>query len=160
MTTQQYNQSVKAYSDRLYRFVLKNLRKEEAAKDIIQDVFMKVWLKKDTISGDKIKAYLFQTAYRTMLDHIKKNKRLFFEENLREEAYESSYSVDLQKHLTDALDKLPEIQKSVVLLRDYEGYSYAEIGEIVELNESQVKVYIYRARKALQKYLVRTELLV
>ena len=48
---------------------------------------------------------------------------------------------------------MPEIQRSVVMLRDYEGYSYDEIGEICNLNESQVKVYIYRARLFLKEYI-------
>jgi RNA polymerase sigma-70 factor (ECF subfamily) len=51
------------------------------------------------------------------------------------------------------LETLSEIQRNVILLRDYQGYSYAEIGEITGLNESQVKVYIYRARLALKEYL-------
>ena len=51
------------------------------------------------------------------------------------------------------MEKLPEIQRSVVLLRDYEGYSYQEIGEITGLTESQVKVYIYRARLFLKAYI-------
>jgi RNA polymerase sigma-70 factor (ECF subfamily) len=55
--------------------------------------------------------------------------------------------------LTEALGKLPNIQRSVILLRDYEGYSYEEIGEITGLNESQVKVYIYRARVFLKEYI-------
>lgn len=60
---------------------------------------------------------------------------------------------DLKKVLREALDTLPEIQRSVVMLRDYEGYSYEEIGGITGLNESQVKVYIYRARMALKQYI-------
>jgi RNA polymerase sigma-70 factor (ECF subfamily) len=55
--------------------------------------------------------------------------------------------------LDKALNTLNEIQRSVILLRDYEGYSYEEIGEITGLNESQVKVYIYRARLALKQYI-------
>ena len=54
--------------------------------------------------------------------------------------------------------RLPEIQKTVVLLRDYEGYNYSEIAEITDLSESQVKVYIFRARKTLQSYLKDLEL--
>jgi RNA polymerase sigma-70 factor (ECF subfamily) len=59
----------------------------------------------------------------------------------------------LKEVLRDALDKLPEIQKSVIMLRDYEGYDYKEIGEITNLSESQVKVYIYRGRVALKEYI-------
>jgi RNA polymerase sigma-70 factor (ECF subfamily) len=59
-----------------------------------------------------------------------------------------------------ALNNLPQIQKSAVLLRDYEGYDYKEIGEILELNESQVKVYIFRARKNLRTFFTGKEELV
>jgi len=59
----------------------------------------------------------------------------------------------LKELLKEAVNRLPEIQKSVILLRDYEGYSYEEIGEITGLNESQVKVYIYRARLFLKEYI-------
>jgi len=58
------------------------------------------------------------------------------------------------------VDKLPEIQRSVVMLRDYEGYSYEEIGKITNLSESQVKVYIYRARVFLKKFIVSPEFVI
>ena len=58
------------------------------------------------------------------------------------------------------VDRLPEVQKMVLLLRDYEGYSYEEIGEMANLNESQVKVYIYRARVFLKKYIGKMEAVV
>jgi len=55
------------------------------------------------------------------------------------------------------LQKLGETQRSLVLLKDYEGYSYQEIGAITGLSESQVKVYLHRARLQLKTYLVRRE---
>jgi len=64
---------------------------------------------------------------------------------------------DAKKVLNEALNKLTDIQKSLVMLKDYEGYSYQEIGEITELNESQVKVYLHRARLILREYLVKPE---
>jgi RNA polymerase sigma-70 factor (ECF subfamily) len=60
----------------------------------------------------------------------------------------------------EAVDRLPEIQRMVVLLRDYEGYSYQELGELTNLNESQVKVYIYRARVFLKNYIGKMEAVV
>jgi RNA polymerase sigma-70 factor (ECF subfamily) len=66
---------------------------------------------------------------------------------------------DVKQTLDDAVSKLPEIQRHVVLLRDYEGYSYAEIGEITQLNEQQVKVYIFRARQKLRSLLTDPELI-
>ena len=52
-----------------------------------------------------------------------------------------------------AVSILPPIQKSVILLRDLQGYSYKEIGEILELSDAQVKVYLFRARKKIKKQL-------
>lgn len=146
------------YADRLYAFVYKNMKDSERAQDVVQDVFEKVWNRIEEISYEKIKSYLFTAAYHTMLDVIKKEKRVSLYDNEREfeQAYTKEYS-GLNEVLDEALKTLPEIQRSVILLRDYEGYSYEEIGEITELKESQVKVYIYRARKALQSYLVSIE---
>jgi RNA polymerase sigma-70 factor (ECF subfamily) len=67
---------------------------------------------------------------------------------------------DLNEILHEALDRLPPVQKSVIMLRDYEGYSYEEIEKITGLNESQVKVYIYRGRVALKEYLVKMDYVV
>ena len=64
---------------------------------------------------------------------------------------------DLKQVVNEAVSKLPEVQKSVIMLRDYEGYSYEEIGNITGLNESQVKVYIYRARTFLKEYIGNLE---
>ena len=156
MNLKEYNESVDLYADRLYSFVFKNLKDSERAKDIVQDVFEKVWTKSSEIEITNIKSYLFTAAYRTMLDVIKKDKRMASTEDVSvyyEPSENKSYS-GLSEVLERALSTLPEIQKSVILLRDYEGYSYEEIGDITQLKESQVKVYIYRARKALQKYLV------
>ena len=62
-----------------------------------------------------------------------------------------------RKILEEALSRLNETQRSLVLLKDYEGYSYEEIGQITGLNESQVKVYLHRARIQLKNYLVKPE---
>ncbi len=154
MTTAQYNQCVDKYSDGVYRFILKNIRDEEKARDVVQDSFEKMWMKVEEVSFEKARAYLFTTAYRTMIDAIRKDKHLAPLEasNMNDQGYESEYS-GLKEILEKALLRLPSDQRSVVLLRDYEGYSYQEIGEITGLNEAQVKVYIYRARVALKRYL-------
>jgi len=70
--------------------------------------------------------------------------------------YESQYT-DLNEILHKALDLLPEQQKSSVMLRDYEGYTYKEIGEITGLNEAQVKINIYRGRVALKNFIGKIE---
>jgi RNA polymerase sigma-70 factor (ECF subfamily) len=132
-----------------------------SAKDIVQETFTKVWIKHEEVSYEKVKSYLFTTAYHAIVDWVKKEGRNGdFEKAEHTASTEFSISFDLQKILNEALDRLPEIQKTVVLLRDYEGYNYAEIAEITNLNESQVKVYIFRARQTLKEYIKRTELVV
>ncbi|MEN9998170.1 MAG: hypothetical protein RI922_1160 [Bacteroidota bacterium] len=161
MTSNEYNRAVDEFSDNIYRFALKHLKNEMSAKDIVQETFTKVWIKHEEVTYEKVKSYLFTTAYHAIVDWVKKEGRNGdFEKVEHIASTEFSISFDLQKVLNEALDKLPEVQKTVVLLRDYEGYNYAEIAEITNLNESQVKVYIFRARQTLKEYIKRTELVV
>ncbi|MEI6122041.1 MAG: RNA polymerase sigma factor [Bacteroidota bacterium] len=154
MTVNEYNQCVDNFSDGVYRFILKNIKDEEKAKDIVQDSFEKMWIKVAEISFEKAKSYLYTTAYHTMIDSIRKSSKQDLLESVHENIIicKNDYS-DLKEILDEAVEKLPEIQRSVLLLRDYEGYSYEEIGEITNLNESQVKVYIFRARAFLKNYI-------
>ena len=154
MTVRDYNQAVDDYSDSIYRFILKNMRDEERSRDIVQDTFEKLWIKKGDVNASKVRSYLFSTAYHTMIDIIRKENRQtsFSEAPEMSYSHEDQYS-DLQEILHKALEKLPESQRAVIMLRDYEGYSYDEISEITGLSESQVKVYIYRGRLFLKKYI-------
>ena len=158
MKVEEYNIIVREYADNVYRFILKNLRDEEKARDIVQDAFEKMWKKVGDISFEKGKSYLFTTAYRTMIDKIRKDKKQGKWEEASEPSIKPSqqYS-DLSDILQEAISRLSEVQRSVVMLRDYEGYEYQEIGEITGLTLSQVKVYIFRARKALKEYLVSVD---
>jgi RNA polymerase sigma-70 factor (ECF subfamily) len=96
-----------------------------------------------------------------MIDLIRREKRKedFEKVDVREYAHSEHYS-DLGEILEEALERLSEVQRSVVLLRDYEGYSYLEIAKITDLTESQVKVYIYRARVHLKNYIGSIESIV
>jgi RNA polymerase sigma-70 factor (ECF subfamily) len=161
MTAKEYNIAVDEFSDNIYRFALKHLKNEMSAKDIVQETFTKVWIKHEEVAYEKVKSYLFTTAYHAIVDWVRKDGRNGdFEKVEHTATTEFSISFDVQEVLNEALERLPEIQKTVVLLRDYEGYNYAEIAEITELNESQVKVYIFRARQALKEYIKKLELVV
>jgi RNA polymerase sigma-70 factor (ECF subfamily) len=160
MTVSQYNQCVDLHADAVYRFIVKNLRDNDAAHDVVQDAFEKVWLKAEEIQFEKAKSYLFTTAYRFMLERIRKQSRIIPLDEQSAHRISDTYitpEVDLKRILDEALARLPEIQRSVIMLRDYEGYSYEEIGSITGLNASQVKVYIFRARVSLKNYLVSKE---
>jgi RNA polymerase sigma-70 factor (ECF subfamily) len=154
MTVKEYNNCVDNHSDGVYRFILHNIRDKDDARDIVQDTFEKLWMNYEGVSFEKAKSYIFTTAYRTMIDRIRRSSKMVkMEDHHTENVMHREQYNDLKKVLREALDTLPEIQRSVVMLRDYEGYSYEEIGGITGLNESQVKVYIYRARMALKQFI-------
>ncbi len=158
MTEKDYNECVKLYADNVYRFILKNLKSEEDAKDVVQSSFEKMWINKETVENVKCKSFLFTVAYNTMIDHIRKNKRIVLKDDFGETALGSNNQQQNTKRiLQEALSRLNERDRSLVMLKDYEGYNYAEIGEITNLNESQVKVYLHRARLQLREYLVKVE---
>jgi RNA polymerase sigma factor (sigma-70 family) len=158
MTEREYNQCVNQYADNVYRFILKNLGHEADAQDVVQGAFEKMWVNRQQVENERCKSYLFTVAYHQMIDHIRKNKRITLKDEFKEEAKITNHQQpDTKKVLNDALNKLTDIQKSLVMLKDYEGYSYQEIGEITGLNESQVKVYLHRARLLLREYLVNPE---
>ena len=122
MTEREYNECVNLYADNVYRFILKNLRHNEDAKDVVQGAFEKLWVNRAKVENERSKSYLFTIAYNQMIDHVRKNKRIV----LREDFAENAKGAGEQKHdakriLNEALYKLSEKQRSLVLLKDYEG---------------------------------------
>jgi RNA polymerase sigma-70 factor (ECF subfamily) len=158
MTVKEYNRSVEEFADSVYRFIRGNLKDEARANDIVQDSYERLWKNVAEIEFIVVKSWLFSTAYHIMIDIIRKEKRMTDLEVVHEKEiiYESQYT-DLNEILHKALDLLPEQQKSSVMLRDYEGYSYKEIGEITGLSEAQVKINIYRGRVALKNFIGKIE---
>lgn len=158
MTEKEYNKCVGLYADNVYRFILKNLRHEDDAKDVVQSAFEKLWINRDKVENESSKSYLFTVAYHQMIDLIRKNKKVTLHDDF-------SFSTkvthqpqgNVKRILNEALYTLSETQRSLVLLKDYEGYSYDEIAVITSLSLSQVKVYLHRARIQLKSYLVKPE---
>ncbi len=158
MSPAEYNLSVDLFSDGLFRFALKQVRDRDTANDMVQEAYTRLWEKHSAVEYQKVKSYLFTTVYHLVIDRSKQLQRT--------QAIEKSHHLyqvkdkpylGLQQILHKALDTLPEIQKTLILLRDYEGYSYEEMGKITGLTESQVKVYIYRGRVALKEYIGKLE---
>lgn len=161
MTSLEFNKIVDLYSDNVYRFIYKNIRDKDKAKDIIQDTYEKLWRRVDEIAFDKAKSYLFAAAYHTMIDVIRRDKKqVRFDSINKSSFYESKEFTGAKEIIDKAVQNLPEVQRSVVMLRDYEGYSYKEITDITGLSEDQVKVYIYRARVYLKENLKSVDLII
>ncbi len=148
----EFNLAVKEYTRNLYRYLTKTLRDEDAAKDVVQDCFLKLWNNKHNVDSLKIKSWLFTVAHNAMLNYIKLESRKTSIHNFKSETLPFVFQTDFElKEIIDkSLLELEPTQRSIILLRDLEGYSYKEIGEILALGESQVKVYLFRARKKMK----------
>lgn len=156
MTVKEYNQCVKEHADGIFRFVLKRIANRADAADIVQNTFEKLWKNREKVDAKKAKSYAFTVAYHDMIDLTRKQK---FVGNYEQapERIERDFQQQIEtKELIDkGLAELSDVQKSLILLRDYEGYTYEEIAKISELSISQVKVYLFRGRKKLQQAINR-----
>lgn len=153
MTVQEYNISVDEFADAIFRFAYKLTSSKSDAHDLVQISFEKLWRNFETVDFTKVKSWLFTTAYRSFIDSTRKMKVELVGDLPEGGHYESNSNFELREMLDKALEQLPEVQKSCILLRDYEGYSYEEIGAILKLSEPQVKVYIFRARTKMKQIL-------
>jgi RNA polymerase sigma-70 factor (ECF subfamily) len=161
MTVKEYNKAVEEFADSVYRFIRGSLKDDFRADDIVQDSFEKLWRHVAEIDYRVAKSWLFSTAYHNMIDIIRREKRMTtLEVSQENEMFHESHYSDLNEILHEALNRLPEQQKSAVLLRDYEGYSYKEIGDITGLSEAQVKINIYRGRVSLKNFIGKIETII
>jgi RNA polymerase sigma factor (sigma-70 family) len=161
MTIAEYNKSVDDFADGIYRFILKNIKDPEKARDVVQDTYEKLWMRISEVSAEKTRSYLFTTAYHTMIDLIRKEKRSDgFDAAKHDRPVEEPAYTGISDILEHAVSRLPEDQRSVIMLRDYEGYSYEDIASITGLSESQVKVYIFRGRMFLKNFLGSIEAII
>ena len=155
MNRNQYNTCVERYADRLFRFALASLRNREDAEDVVQESFARVWERLDSVEFDRAVSYLFTIAHHAMIDEARLRMPKSSIEELPQitDLNTKTPYPDVNETLHKALATLPEAQRNAILLRDYEGYSYQEIGDITGMSEAQVKVNIFRGRTALKRFI-------
>ncbi|MFO0495555.1 MAG: RNA polymerase sigma factor [Flavobacteriia bacterium] len=155
MNRREYNIVVQNLSNQLYGFALRFMRNQDDAKDVVQDVFEKLWVNRKKVEFEKAKAWMFTTAHNSMINTINRNQRMQLpgNENIPERPRKDFNVFESGQVVDRAVNILPPVQKSIILLRDLEGYSYEEIGNILSLSPSQVKVYLFRARNKIKKQL-------
>src|SRR5204863_91155 len=101
MTEKEYNICVTEYADNVYRFIVKNLRHEEDARDVVQTAFEKMWRNRESIDAEKSKSYLFTVAYHQMIDHLRKTKRIQLKEDFSEETRVTNHTVHNAKKILE-----------------------------------------------------------
>ena len=155
MKKHEYNTIIDELSAPLYRYAFHFLRNQEDAKDIIQDVFEKLWINREMIDLNRVKSWLYRCTHNAMVNFISKNSRTSYmnSQDLPTASTPFDSSFESMEVVERMVNILPSTQKSIILLRDIEGYTYNEIGQILDLTSSQVKVYLFRARMKLKKQL-------
>jgi len=150
--------------NKLFRFAFRLLGSSEEAKDVVQEVFIRVWNGRDQMASiDNMEAWCMRITRNLSLDKIRARQRKatdpidasFDIQNDSRTPYEATENSENMQRINDLIASLPEKQRQVMHLRDIEGYSYNEICEILELDMNQVKVNLFRARNAVREKFVK-----
>lgn len=161
MTNREFTDIIEGIKDKMYRLALRIVGNPEEAEDVIQEVIIKIWEKKEHFATIDNKGGWCMTLTRNQaIDKTRSKHRRT--NDISEYVNISSSSPNPERELVtnDLLQKvkalyakLPEIQRTVLHLRDIEEYSYDEIAEITGYTNNQVKINIYRGRQALKQQL-------
>jgi RNA polymerase sigma-70 factor (ECF subfamily) len=164
MNLEAFQNRVLPVKNKLFRFALKFLGNEEEAKDVVQEVFIRVWNGREQMNEvQNWEAWCMRITKNLSLDRIrsisrKQTQPIEESYNVRVESLSPHESAEVQENMNrinQFIAALPEKQRQIIHLRDVEGYSYNEICEIMELDMNQVKVNLFRARNAVREKLMK-----
>jgi RNA polymerase sigma-70 factor, ECF subfamily len=171
-----FEQLVDRYEDKIFRLAFRFVRNETEAKEIVQDTFLLVWRKLDTFKGDsQFGSWLYRVATNTALMRLRAQRRhpeISTEElpidyldnygqlpaageNWAKRPDDELQSDELRRRIQKAVDELPEIYRTVFIIRDVEGLSTEETAEVLEISIPTVKTRLHRARLALRDAITR-----
>ena len=147
--------------DKMFRLAHRITLSQEEAEDVVQDTMERLWRERDNFSIiNSIEAWTLRLVRNLSLDRLKRSGRNTVALDAERDATPAA-SIDQQMELEEkmrivreAMDRLPEIQRSIMQLRDIEGKTYTEIADILQISESQVKVYLHRGREKVKKSLI------
>ena len=145
------------YYSQMCDVVFRVLQDRFATEDVVQEVFMEVWRKRDEISfSTSIAGYLKRSCVNRSLNHLRKNKIAFDDENALKFQYTEAHienrieSEDLLDIIDQSIDSLPNRCKTVFMLSRFENMSYKEIGDALEISVKTVENQIAKALKVLK----------
>ncbi len=157
----QYQQAIEQYRQRIYSFAHYSLRAREDAEDITQEVFIKLWQHWQKIDHSKLNAWLMRVAHNAVIDHVRrgKNQAEKIDDYAEPEEQATSHEdagadIDRQAFSTQLMDCIRSLEdpfRSIIIMRDVQGMSYADIQHSLDMSESQVKVYLHRGRRKLRE---------
>jgi RNA polymerase sigma-70 factor (ECF subfamily) len=171
-----FEELVDRYEDKIFRLAFRFVRNETEAKEIVQDTFLLVWRKLDTFKGDsQFGSWLYRVATNTALMRLRAQRRhpeISTEElpidyldnygqlppageNWAKRPDDELQSDELRRRIQKAVDELPEIYRTVFIIRDVEGLSTEETAEVLEISIPTVKTRLHRARLALRDAITR-----
>ncbi len=164
MNIEAFENRVLPTKNKLFRFAFRLLGSQEEAKDVVQEVMLKVWNGREQMATiDNMEAWCMRITKNMSLDRLRSKQRRVTDSmeegfEIRQESLSPLERTEIQEsmqRINELMKALPEKQRQVMHLRDIEGYSYNEICEILELDMSQVKVNLFRARGAVREKLVK-----
>lgn len=164
MNFEMFEDRVLPVKNKLFRFAFRLLGSSEEAKDIVQEVLIRVWNGRDQLASiDNMEAWCMRITRNLSLDKIRARQRKATDSieehfDIQQEArtpYEATENSENMQRISQLIASLPEKQRQVMHLRDIEGYSYNEICEILELDMNQVKVNLFRARNAVREKFIK-----
>ena len=155
----EFQQALEQHRQRVVTLARYSLRSAADAEDVAQEVFVKLWHHWPSVEGDKRLAWLMRVTHNAVIDQLRrrKTKNAQLDETVDVEVLTAgeSQSVNwedgqLRQELSEAISGLDDPFRSILVMRDIQGLSYADIEQSLEMNSSQVKVYLHRARRKLR----------
>ncbi|MBN2105530.1 RNA polymerase sigma-70 factor [bacterium] len=144
------------YYEPIYRFLWYRTHSTETAGDFTQEVFMRIWEKRETLDPQKsIRAYLYRIAYHLVIDYLKKRSshETFIQKNTHQRNISFEAFSDLQMDVYRVIDQFSEPVKTVFCMSRFEGFKYSEIAEICGVSVKTVEFRISKALELMRKKL-------
>ena len=156
-----FRNTVLPLSDRLFRLALRITMNRAEAEDVVQDTLLKMWeQRKEWEQINNLEAFAIATCRNRALDILKRAGRntipLEVVDKRQQTADSGLQALEAREQLSlvrQIMDELPEVQRTIMQLRDIEGRTYQEIAEAMDISETQVKVYLHRARTKIKEKL-------
>ena len=158
MTKAEYNNNIQQWSGNVLRFAVWNCGDRMRSEDAVQEAFARLWEQRGSVSVEKGLGFLLTVVRRYLIDCFRHDSIV---DRSRDEIRRNTDTVveerdmGLSDELFSALQNLPEVQRTIIQLRDVEGYSYKEISQMLGLSDQQVQVYLFRARTNMKKFLMK-----